>query len=33
MGTAYIVGLFVILIIYGPLAWGLYKLSKAETGL
>jgi len=31
MGTAYIVGLFGILIIYGPLAWGLYRLSKAEA--
>lgn len=31
MSTVYIIALFVVLIVYGPLIWALYKLSKAGS--
>lgn len=31
MDAVHIIALFVVLIVYGPLIWALYKLSKAST--
>lgn len=31
MDAVYMIALFVVLIVYGPLIWALYRLSKAST--
>jgi len=31
MDIVYLIAIFVVLIIYGPLIWALYRLSKAST--
>jgi len=31
MDAVYLIALFVVLIVYGPLVWALYRLSKAPS--